>query len=327
MSSFVPLSERYVAVNKMEGHLLEKFLCGFFIGVILYFMIFNHALTFEQPLRQSDFDIIQRLADKLDTFEHNILDRIPIQNTLPDLDADLHFHHDKMTEEGIMLRESISISCYIITNNCMNGGIAVNKTWSKRCNHVRYLVNNGAKTCGLPVLYLKNKERRSQYQEAISKIYDTYGNESDWTLIATDDNYVIIENVRYLLNKTSSGIPVMFGYNKDFRVSLPQYKHDSSVMVLSKSAMTKYRNLNNKSVCRTKKTVNLYNLLCMKRIGISYNSECSKLFNIIPIELSHYASSSTIKLNDHFASFRCVSPRKILAFEFFVYHLRPYQLH
>lgn len=202
-----------------------------------------------------------------------------------------------MTEEGIMLRESISISCYIITNNCMNGGIAVNKTWSKRCNHVRYLVNNGAKTCGLPVLYLKNKERRSQYQEAISKIYDTYGNESDWTLIATDDNYVIIENVRYLLNKTSSGIPVMFGYNKDFRVSLPQYKHDSSVMVLSKSAMAKYRHLNNKFVCRTKKTVNLYNLLCMKRIGISYNSEGSKLFNIIPIELLHYASSITIKVS------------------------------
>lgn len=92
MSSFVPLSERYVAVHKMERHLLEKFLCGFFIGVILYFMVFNHALTFEQSLRHSDFDIIQRLADKLDTFENNILDRIPIQTKIPDLDSDLHFH-------------------------------------------------------------------------------------------------------------------------------------------------------------------------------------------------------------------------------------------
>ncbi|CAC5397961.1 C1GALT1 [Mytilus coruscus] len=237
----------------MEGKLLEKFLCGFFIGVILYFTILNQTVTFEQSVKHSDFDIIQRLADKLETFEHSITDRSPIQSIMPDLDSDLHFHHDKMTKEGIMLRESISISCYILTNNCMTGGIAVNKTWSKRCNHVRYLVNNGAKTCGLPVLYLKNKERRSKYQEAISKIYDTYGNESDWTLIATDDNYVIIENVRYLINKTLSDVPVMFGYNKDFRVYLPQFKH-SSVLMLSKSAMAKYKHLNNKFVCRTKVT-------------------------------------------------------------------------
>lgn len=315
----------------MNTFLLEvdKFLCGFFIGVILFYIVFESTTNVQTPTIINDVNFFQSLADKLENSETSILKR---QYTLPDLDADLSFHHDKISSEALMLRKTISISCYVMTTlSCASRATAISKTWGKRCSVIRYLVNVGSMTCGLPVLYLESKNEKEKYKEAISKIYKIYVNESDWTLIATEDTYVIMENIYYIINKTSPESKVMLGYATNFALSHinPElYNKFSSVILLTKSTVAQLAQKSRMISCKTKKTdLNMYDLLCMKKLGIRREITGSKFLNVVPPELRVIPSTKLTKyLTRHVASFRYVSPRKMRELEFLVYHLRPFGL-
>lgn len=209
---------------------------------------------------------------------------------------------DMTSQEGQSLKDTISISCYVITSgNCKIAATAINKTWGRRCNHIRFLVTMGSKTCGLPVLYLKNTKVKEKYQEAISKIYNVYGNESDWTLVATDDTYIIVENIRFLINRTSPDSKIMYGYITDFSLSRKyphMYNKYSSVMLLSRAAMNQYTHKSKAVACPSDSTLlNLYDMLCMKKLGISYDVNGSKSLNVVPPELRIYLPTNLIKVS------------------------------
>jgi hypothetical protein len=209
---------------------------------------------------------------------------------------------DMISQEGQSLKDTISISCYvIISGNCKMAATAINKTWGRRCNHIRFLVNMGSKTCGLPVLYLKNTKVKEKYQEAISKIYNVYGNESDWTLVATDDTYIIMENMRFLINRTSPDSKIMYGYITNFSLSrrYPRmYNKYSSTMLLTRAAMTQYTHKSRVVACPSSSTLlNLYDLLCMKKFGISYEVNGSKSLNVVPPELRISLPTNLIKVS------------------------------
>lgn len=311
--------------------MIDKFFCGFFIGVILYFLIFESIINLQTPLLRYEINFLQRLADQMEALGEAVVDRRPSSVTdITDLNRDLEFHNDMISQEGQSLKDTITISCYvIISGNCKMAATAINNTWGRRCNHIRFLVTMRSKTCGLPVLYLKNTKVKEKYQEAISKIYNVYGNESDWTLVATDDTYMIMENIRFLINRTAPDSKAMYGYITDFSLSRKyprMYDKYSSVMLLTRAAMNQYTLKSRVVACPSSSTsYNMYDLLCMKKIGISYEVNGSKSLNVVPPELRISLPTKLIKEMHKFtASFRYVNPRKMSGFEFLVYHLRPY---
>lgn len=67
---------------------------------------------------------------------------------------------------------------------------------------------------------------------ALKHIYDKYGDEFDWILKAEPSNYVIVENVRYMLHSSSSAQP-----NVVARLAGPAKIDDDSAYVLSREAV------------------------------------------------------------------------------------------
>ena len=74
----------------MENIQLDKFVCGFFVGVILYFLLYNSVIHIQTPITISEIEILQQISDQIDSFRKPEVER---ELTLPDLDRDLKFHH------------------------------------------------------------------------------------------------------------------------------------------------------------------------------------------------------------------------------------------
>lgn len=79
----------------MGTFLIDKFLCGFFIGVILYFLIFETIIDLQTPLLRYEINFLQRLADKLETLGESVVDRQASIIDITDLNRDLEFHNGK----------------------------------------------------------------------------------------------------------------------------------------------------------------------------------------------------------------------------------------
>ena len=80
--------------QKMMGKfLIDKFLCGFFIGVILYFLIFETIIDLQTPLLRYEINFLQRLADKLETLGESVVDRQASITDIRDLNRELEFHN------------------------------------------------------------------------------------------------------------------------------------------------------------------------------------------------------------------------------------------
>lgn len=77
----------------MGKFLIDKFLCGFFIGVILYFLIFETIIDLQTPLLRYEINFLQRLADKLETLGESVVDRQASITDITDLNRELEFHN------------------------------------------------------------------------------------------------------------------------------------------------------------------------------------------------------------------------------------------
>lgn len=74
--------------------MIDKFFCGFFIGVILYFLIFESIINLQTPLLRYEINFLQRLADQMEALGEAVVDRRPSSVTdITDLNRDLEFHN------------------------------------------------------------------------------------------------------------------------------------------------------------------------------------------------------------------------------------------
>ena len=200
---------------------------------------------------------------------------------------------DTLTEEGLALKK-ITISCYIITSRCYKGATAINKTWGRRCDHIRFLIPRGKRSCNLPTIYLPNTQSFSELcSNALTFIQNKFQNESDWTLVATDNNYVIIENVRFMLKEQTPEDPVLYSYYEEYKFSR---KDPSAIYLFSKSAMTRYSQISGSIRCNTRsgRSTDLYTVLCMEDLQIKLEVNGSQHFNAAPLELGFNSNSQNV---------------------------------
>lgn len=150
------------------------------------------------------------------------------------------------------LAEKVRILCLVPTtlNQHKEDATAVKNTWGSHCNRLLFVTNefdeyvNASNAIAYNITLetqnntsngTKNETKQDnswpKLKTALQYIYNKFDGDFDWVLKAEQTNYVIVENVRYMLHNISSEQP-----NVVARLDEPA-KINSSAYVLSKEAI------------------------------------------------------------------------------------------
>lgn len=120
--------------------------------------------------------------------------------------------------------KNLKILCYTMTimANIKTKAVAVNNTWGTRCTKLVFITPEPSSS--LHTLQVDVQEGRSHLTDKTVKtlkvLYRTYKNDFDWFYKCDDDVFIVMENLRHLLAKHESRVPVYIGHQ--FRVRTKQ---------------------------------------------------------------------------------------------------------
>lgn len=141
------------------------------------------------------------------------------------------------------LFKNVRIVCFVLTYPHKYEKVArsIKQTWGSRCNKLiifssrRQDIGKGLHSVGLNVsegyAFLWGKTKA-----AFRHVYRHYLYEAEWFFKADDDTYVIMENMRYMLQSKSPNEPVYFGCNFIFKNNVT-YMSGGAGYVLSREAL------------------------------------------------------------------------------------------
>lgn len=117
------------------------------------------------------------------------------------------------------LQNNVRILCLILTteDNLKSRVAACNATWAMRCNRHFYVLKtdkHAADIINTQFVEIRNNIVH-KVKFALNHIYEHYIDEFDWLLKADDDTYIIMENLRFLLQKHDSKTPSYLGFHFD----------------------------------------------------------------------------------------------------------------
>ena len=120
------------------------------------------------------------------------------------------------TEDMIKSSEELKILCWVMTapENHKSKARKVKETWGKRCNILLFMSSSVDLELPSVKLNLVQDDRQRLWQkskEAFRYIYKYYRDKADWFLKADDDTFVIVENLRYMLQNFQPADPIYFG--------------------------------------------------------------------------------------------------------------------
>jgi glycoprotein-N-acetylgalactosamine 3-beta-galactosyltransferase len=113
-------------------------------------------------------------------------------------------------------------------------------------------------------------------------------NKNDWFLFATDDTFVIMENLRHYLSKQSSLEP-MYAGTISRSTHGRAWSFHSGVLLFSKASIEKLKTKSGFS-CETKDEYDFINNLCLREVGLidktPKDKEGRALMNNLPPKVS-----------------------------------------
>ncbi|XP_052066653.1 glycoprotein-N-acetylgalactosamine 3-beta-galactosyltransferase 1-like [Mytilus californianus] len=245
----------------------------------------------------------------------------------------------------------IRILCWIMTcpNNLHIFAIHVKNTWGKRCDILLFMSSKPDKD--FPAIGLRTQEGHNHLtdksMQAWRHVFEHYRDKADWFFKADDDTYVIVENLKYLLKDYNTSEPIFFGQHfvkpdtkQSFNTGGPGY-------VLSKEALIKLGTRGNNieeckqdgefedvdvSKCLLKFGVKIGNTLDEQHRTRFHHLTIDKyLFGTYPSWYYEYNTKTLSKgpdsMSDYVISFHYVKPELMHIIDFFIYHLKLYNIH
>ena len=141
------------------------------------------------------------------------------------------------------LYNKVRVLCWVMTSpdTLQSKARHIKATWGQRCNKLLFM--SSVFDPDLPAVGLPVTEGRdnlwTKTRAAFQYIYDHHFDDADWFLKADDDTYIIVENVRHLLEPHDPVTPIYFG--RRFKAYVPQgYMSGGAGYVLSKEALRRF---------------------------------------------------------------------------------------
>ena len=165
--------------------------------------------------------------------------------------------------------------CWVMTSpmNVRHRAKHVKATWGKRCNVLLFMSTQD--DTSFPVVKLDVQEGRDflwgKTKEAFRYVHKHHLAEFDWVLKADDDTYVVVENLRHMLQRRDPKLPVFFG--RKFKPYVNQgWMSGGAGYVLSKEAVHRFVEigLRDESKCRVDPggAEDLEMGQCLQRLGV-----------------------------------------------------------
>ncbi|KAG8174435.1 hypothetical protein JTE90_025033 [Oedothorax gibbosus] len=150
-----------------------------------------------------------------------------------------------------VLAQRVRILCWVVTDpSGFDQAKAIKATWGQRCNALLFTSTKASKK--LPTVMFNMTTDWGKTKQGLKYIYENYMDSADWILKVDVHHYVIVENLRHMLEPHSPDSPVYFG-RQFHRHTTQGYMSGGAGYVLSRAALRRFveRGLNKPTLCRS----------------------------------------------------------------------------